>query len=196
MQANMNPRTLLEVQDFVFGGQWKSLSVELRPFEDRTGSGKIESFYVKRLFEYYQDNKFMGEITSFADPFGQMPLVKFVFKGHTKWGRPHAIAEGAFEIDYVLDEAFEVTPLHPMFADNLNQAPIEGLQPFEVHVMQDIKGKAFPLFGIVKGQIVIDYDLIYINEGMLFMGAKHVDGKGFDKPENRPTNLQIPLIRK
>ena len=33
-------------------------------------------------------------------------------------------------------------------------------------------------------------------EHMLFMGSKHVDGRGFDKPENRPTNLQVPLERK
>jgi hypothetical protein len=30
----------------------------------------------------------------------------------------------------------------------------------------------------------------------MFWGARHVDGRGFDKEENRPTNLQIPLIRK
>ena len=26
-------------------------------------------------------------------------------------------------------------------------------------------------------------------------GSKNVDGRAFDKPENRPTNLQIPLVR-
>jgi hypothetical protein len=30
---------------------------------------------------------------------------------------------------------------------------------------------------------------------MLFWGARNVDGRGFDKEENRPTNLQIPLVR-
>jgi len=28
------------------------------------------------------------------------------------------------------------------------------------------------------------------------MGSKHVDGRAFDSPENRPTNLQIPLVKK
>ena len=124
-----------------------------------------------------------------------MPLVKFVFKGHTVWGKEHQIAKGAYEIDYILDNAFEVTPLHQMFADNLNQAPAKGLKKWEVNVMQDIKGKEFALFGINEGQIVGDYDLIYIYNDMLFMGSKHVDGRGFDKVENRPTNLQIPLVR-
>jgi len=180
----------------VRGGDWISIATELRPFEDRTGTGKIAAFYVSRSFRYSEGDKFEGTITSYADPYGKMPLVKFVFKGHTVWGKPHPIAEGAYEIDYILDEAFEVTPLHQMFADQLNQAPAKGLRKWEPNVSQDIKGKEFPLFGIKEGQTVGDYDLIYFRDGMLFMGAKHVDGRGFDKPEHRPTNLQIPLVRK
>lgn len=36
---------------------------------------------------------------------------------------------------------------------------------------------------------------IVLRAGMLFMGAKHVDGTPFDKPEQRPHPLQIPRIR-
>ena len=188
-------QTIKEIKEFVKGGEWTSLSVELRPFEDRLGTGKIQPFYVKRIFKYLPNDRFEGTIISYADPFGQMPLVQFTFKGHTLWGKEHPIAKGAFEIDYILNEGFEVTPLNPMFADQLNQAPAKGLNKWEAGVMQDIKGKEFPLFGIKEGQIVGDYDLIYIHNGMLFMGSKHVDGRGFDKPENRPANLQVPLER-
>ena len=191
-----NPKTIVDIKKFVQGGEWVSMTPELRPFEDRTGTGKIAPFYVSRNFKYLLNDRFEGTITSYGDPYGQMALVKFVFKGHTIWGKEHQIAKGAFEIDYILDEAFEVTPLHTIFADNLNQAPTKGLNKWEANVMQDIKGKSFPLFGIVEGQIVGDYDLIYIFNGMLFMGSKHVDGRGFYKPENRPTNLQVPLVRK
>ena len=34
--------------------------------------------------------------------------------------------------------------------------------------MQDVTGKAFPLFSLVEGQAYVDYDLIYIYNGMLF----------------------------
>ena len=61
--------------------------------------------------------------------------------------------------------------------------------------MQDLTGKGFPLFSLVEGQTYVDYDLIYIYNDMLFNGSKNVDGRAFDKPENRPTNLQIPLVR-
>jgi hypothetical protein len=52
------------------------------------------------------------------------------------------------------------------------------------------------LFGLTEEQTYVDYDLIYIYDGMLFNGSKHVDGRAFDKPENGPTNLQIPLIQR
>jgi hypothetical protein len=31
---------------------------------------------------------------------------------------------------------------------------------------------------------------------LLFWGARNIDGRGFDTEQNRPTNLQIPLVRK
>jgi len=31
---------------------------------------------------------------------------------------------------------------------------------------------------------------------MLFNGSKNVDGRPFNKPDNRPTNLQVPLVRR
>ena len=50
--------------------------------------------------------------------------------------------------------------------------------------------------GLAEGQIFKEYDLIFVLNEMMFWGARNVDGRGFDREENRPTNLQIPLIRK
>lgn len=188
------PITLEEVQNYALG-EWESLTVELRPTEDRTGSGKVNSTYLRRHFNYLSKDRFIGTITLFADNYGQLPLMQFEFKGHLKWGSAHPIAEGAWEIDYVLDEGFGVTPMHADSAAMLNHGLVEGMTPFEVDVQQDILGQSFPMFNIVAGQIVSDFDLIYFNHGMLFMGAKHVDGTPFDKLERRPHQLQIPLQR-
>jgi hypothetical protein len=98
-------------------------------------------------------------------------------------------------VDYIADEAYEVTPLHQGFADVANRFPTGGLNTWEVNVMQDLSGKGFPLFSLVEGQTYVDYDLIYIYDNLLFNGSKNVDGRAFDRPENRPTNLQIPLVR-
>ena len=196
-QAILNiqePKTLKEVQSYSIG-EWESLSVELRPTEDRTGSGNIQPTFLKRNFKYISADEFVGTITMFADNYGQMPLLEFEFKGDLKWGKKHPIAEGAWEIDYILNKGFGVTPLNPQAAVMLNQALPPGMSPFESGVKKDILGKAFPMFNIVEGQIVSDFDLIYFRHGLLFMGAKHVDGTPFDKLENRPHQLQIPLKR-
>lgn len=190
-----SPISLEDVQSYAIG-EWESISVELRPTEDRTGSGVIQPTYLKRHFNYLSKEKFIGTITLFGDNYGQLPLMEFEFKGDLIWGEKHPIAEGAWKIDYVLNQGFGVTPLNPQAAAMLNQALPEGMSPFETNVKKDILGKAFPMFHIIEGQIVSDYDLIYFKNGMLFMGAKHVDGTPFDKVENRPHQLQIPLVRK
>ncbi len=189
-----SPKALEEVQRYAIG-TWESLSVELRPTEDRTGTGTVTPTYLRRRFTYLSAEQFIGMITLFADNYGQLPLMEFEFKGSLRWGGPHPIAEGAWCIDYVLDAGFGVTPLHEQAAAMLNQVPVDGVEPFTVGLKQDILQKPFPMFNIAAGQIVADYDLIYFNHGLLFMGAKHVDGTPFDRPERRPHQLQIPLRR-
>ncbi len=137
----------------------------------------------------------MGVITLFADNYGGMPLLEFEFKGELKWGEEHPIAKGAWKIDYLLNEGFAVTPLNDQAAQMLNLGLPESLYPFAANVKKDIFGRAFPMFNIIEGQVVSDYDLIYFKNGLLFMGAKHVNGTPFDKLENRPHQLQIPLVR-
>ncbi|MDW3195302.1 MAG: hypothetical protein R8G66_23200 [Cytophagales bacterium] len=188
------PKTLEEVQAYALG-EWESITVELRPTEDRTGSGKVEPTFLKRHFTYLDGDKFVGTITLFGDNYGQLPLMEFEFKGDLKWGDAHPIAAGAWKIDYVLNGGFGVTPLNDQAAAMLNQALPPGMPAFAANEQQDILQKAFPMFNIVEGQIVSDYDLIYFRNGLLFMGAKHVDGTPFDKVENRPHQLQIPLAR-
>ncbi|MEM6694310.1 MAG: hypothetical protein AAF626_06570 [Pseudomonadota bacterium] len=87
-------------------------------------------------------------------------------------------------------------------AEQLNQLPEGacGEGPFVVGETRDILGQLCMLLRFVEGsEFVVDHDLFYVREdtpNMLFMGGKHVDGTGFDYPENRPTvGLQQPLIR-
>lgn len=189
-----NPRTLDDLKAAIVG-TWESLAVELRPTEDRTGSGRIEPTYLTRTFTYGDDDTFAGIITMFADDYGTVPLFEFGFRGHLVWHGPHPIADGAFSVDYILDTGFDVTPQNEQAAAMLNAMPADGVAPFEAGVTQDILGKPFPLFSMVEGQTVVDYDLLYLRDGMLFFGAKHVDGTPFDRPDRRPNQLQVPLVR-
>lgn len=194
MMKFSQPKTLEEVKRYALG-EWESISIELRPTEDRAGTGAVTPTYLTRHFTYMEDDRFVGIITMYGDNYGKVPLMAFEFVGALVWRDEHPIADGAWNIDYVLNEGFGVTPLSPPAADMLNQVPVEGLEPFEVGVKQDILQKEFPMFSLNEGDIVVDYDLIYFREGMLFMGAKHVDGTPFNLPERRPHQLQIPLAR-
>ena len=189
-----NPRTLEDLKQAIVG-RWNSLSVELRPTEDRTGSGRIEPTYLRRTFTYGVDDTFTGTITMYGDNYGHIPLFEFEFRGRLAWQGAHPIAHGAFSVDYILDAGFGVTPLNGQAADMLNAVPVEGIAPFQAGVKQDILKKAFPMFNIQEGQVVIDYDLLYMHDGMLFFGAKHIDGTPFDKPDRRPHQLQVPMVR-
>jgi len=119
-----------------------------------------------------------------------------LIKGHIIWQGEHPIATGAQKVNFIADDVYEVTPLIQGFADVVNQLASKGFNKWEVNNTQSILSKAFVPFGLTEGQIFAEYDLIYVFNDMLFWGARNVDGRGFDKEENRPTNLQIPLIRK
>ena len=184
-----------QIKQFIQGGKWVSITTELRPSTNKSATGDIQPFYCSRVFTYSPGDRFACTVMNYADANGKVPLVKIVIKGHNAWQGEHPIAPGAYNLDYIADEAYEVTPLHQGFANVANTFPDTGLKKWEVNVMQDVMGKGFPLFSLVEGQTYVDYDLIYIYNDMLFNGSKNVDGRSFDKPENRPTNLQIPLVR-
>ena len=84
--------------------------------------------------------------------------------------------------------------------DQMNSLPPGacGDKKYEINVKQSIFKKACALFNIKSGEIVKDHDLIYLYgfNKLLFMGAKHVDGKGFYTEDLRPKGgLQIPLVK-
>jgi hypothetical protein len=112
------------------------------------------------------------------------------------WQGEHPIAPGAQKVDFIADEAYEVTPLQPGFAEVLNQIAAQGYAKWESGQTQSIFGKSFAPFGLAAGKHFMEYDLVYLAHGLLFWGARNVDGRGFDTEQNRPTNLQIPLARK
>src|ERR1700674_4283224 len=63
--------------------------------------------------------------------------------------------------------------LVPIGAPSSNQATI--LESQMIHMIQELFGQT------LRGDL-------------LFWGARNIDGRGFDTEQNRPTNLQIPLV--
>ena len=176
-------------------GHWESITVEVRPSNAKNADGTLKPFYLRRDFTLLPKDRFELVVTNYADPFGKIPLAKMFIKGHIQWHGEHPVATGAQKVNFAADEEYTVTPLLQGFADILNQYT-KGFDEWKVGESQSIFKKAFPPFGLAEGQIFKEYDLIFVLNEMMFWGARNVDGRGFDTEENRPTNLQIPLIRK
>ena len=187
--------TVEQIKDNVATGEWASIAPEVRPGNSRNEDGSVKPFYLSRRFTYQINDTFTLEIINFADAYGKVPLAKLLIKGHVQWQGEHPIAKGAQKVDFSADEVYEVTPLHLGFVNILNQFARAGFDTWVINDTQTILSKAFPPFGLAEGQLFKEYDLIYVLNDMLFWGARHVDGRGFDTQENRPTNLQIPMIR-
>lgn len=176
-------------------GNWVSITVEVRPSSAKNADGILKPFYLMRDFSLFSEDRFALMVTNFADPFGKIPLAKMDINGHIEWQGEHAVTAGAQKVNFAADEEYTVTPLWQGFADILNQYT-KGFNEWKVGDTQTIFKKAFVPFGLQEGQVFKEYDLIYVLDDMMYWGARHIDGRGFDKEENRPTNLQIPLIRK
>src|SRR5260221_10233458 len=173
-------------------GQWKSIAPEVRPSNTKNADGTLKSFYLTRKFTLREDDRFGLVVTNFADPYGKVPIAKMSIKGHIEWRGEHAITPGAQKVDFSADEEYVVTPMIQGFADILNQYT-KGFSEWKVGESQSILKKAFVPFGLAAGQVFKEYDLVYVLNSMMFWGARHVCGRGFDTVENRPTNLQIPI---
>ncbi|HEX9512665.1 MAG TPA: hypothetical protein VF939_19365 [Puia sp.] len=176
-------------------GNWESIAAEVRPSNNKNADGTLKPFYLTRSFTLHHDDKFELAVTNLADPLGDVPIAKMSIKGHIEWRGEHLICPGAQKVDFSADEEYIVSPLIQGFADVLNQYT-KGFNEWKVKEPQSIFKKAFPPFGLAEGQVFKEHDLIHILDGMMFWGARNVDGRGFDTEENRPANLQIPMIKR
>src|SRR5580700_11046285 len=134
-------------------GEWVSIAPEVRPSISKNADGSMKPFYLVRTFTYSADGKFILQMINSADAYGKIPIMKIVLKGRTVWQGEHPVAAGAQKIDYIADEAYEITPLIQGFADVLNQAAAKDFDKWEVNATQDILGKAFPPSALPEGQI-------------------------------------------
>ncbi|HET6256530.1 MAG TPA: hypothetical protein VFE32_20815 [Puia sp.] len=175
-------------------GKWASIAPEVRPSNSKNPDGTLKPFYLTRAFTLSEDNSFELLVKNLADPFGNVSIAEMSIKGHIEWLGDHPLTPGAQKVNFSADEDYIVKPLLQGFADILNKYTT-GFQEWKVGESQSIFKKPFPPFGLAKDQIFMEYDLIFIFNGMMFWGARNIDGRGFDTEENRPTNLQIPMVR-
>ena len=93
-------------------GEWVSIAPEIRPSAARNADGTPKPFHLKREFRYLPGDRFELTVVNSADPNGAVAIARIVIKGHMLWRGAHPIAAGAQKVDFVADEAYDVTPLH------------------------------------------------------------------------------------
>lgn len=121
------PMTVEEIKHAVLGN-WASITPELRPSAIKNPDGTLKPFYLTREFKALPDDRFELTIVNFVDPYGKTPLTRIFIKGHMLWRGEHPIAAGAHKVDFVADEAYEVTPLLQGFADLVNQSQPKAMR--------------------------------------------------------------------
>ncbi|MDB5861417.1 MAG: hypothetical protein JWQ76_5106 [Ramlibacter sp.] len=176
-------------------GDWVSIAPEIRPSLTKNFDGTLKPFYLARDFKYMEGDRFELTILNSVDPHGKVPVARIYRRSHIKWQGAHPIAEGAQKVDSFADEDHQVTPLARSFAVALNLVAASGYARWEVDTAQKIFRKSFAPFGLTESSNFMEYDLVYLHRDLLFWGARSIDGRGFDAEANRPTNLQIPLVR-
>jgi hypothetical protein len=169
----------------VMRGEWVSIAPEVRPSTIKNLDVSITPFYLTRAFTYRPNDEFQPTILNLADAYGKALLSKRFIKGHMIWQGDHPILAGAQKVTFVAEE-YTVTPLMQAFADAMNRAASTGFAKWEVDREQSVFKKAFPPFALAAEQVFAEYDLIYLSVDMLFWGARHVDGSGFDR--RQPTH--------
>src|SRR5882724_4189048 len=117
-------------------GNWESIAPEVRPSASKNADGSLKPFYLKRAFKYLPSDKFELEVVNSAEPYGAVPLAKIKILGHMIWQGPHPIVPGAQKVDFIADEAYEVTPIAQGFVDVLNKIAADGYNPWKVNTTQ------------------------------------------------------------
>jgi len=147
------------------------------------------------LVKYLPSDRFELEIVNSADPYGTVPLARIKIGG-TCCGRAPSDRSGAQKVDFVADETYEVNSLAQGFADILNKVASAGYAPWAVNSPQSIFAKTFAPFALKEGTNFMEYDLVYLRGDCCSGAPANIDRRGFETEQNRPTNLQIPLVRK
>jgi hypothetical protein len=188
--------TLQQLRQSIAGSEWTSVAVEIRPSTFRT-DGPVKPFWCTREFYYPDADTFHLTFLNFADPYGKVPTLEMIIKGHILYGKELQIAPGAFEADYFADIEFTAKLVNPNVVTAFNSLPSgEGVSKWELNIPQNVTGKQVPALGLAKGSYFKECDLIFLFDDLYFNGSRHLDGRPFDSPANRPTNLQVPLVRR
>ena len=168
------------------------MACELRP---QAGVDGVQPLYLKRSIVFAGD-RIDAHFVTYTDPDCAPPLIDLTFGSDVTVQGPSAVVEGAIDVDLVVNDYLTVTPQMGGFAGILNSADTAtcGADLWEVGKQQDIFPTGCSVMGIAPNTPMNEHEVLPIAAGKLYFGARPVDGSSLDKPETRPTALQMPLL--
>ena len=72
--------TEAQIKEYIKGGEWVSITTELRPSITKSATGDIQPFYCSRIFSYGDNDTFACTVFNYADANGKVPLVKIIIE--------------------------------------------------------------------------------------------------------------------
>jgi len=174
-------------------GTWKSIACELRP---QAGPEGVQPWYITRSITFGAQ-RIDAHFTTFADPACTAPLLELRFGGEVKVLGASNVAEGAMNVDLIVDDYLTVTPRMEGFASFLNTAEPGtcGAAEWAVGTEQDVFKTGCSVMGVAANTPTSEYEVLHVSAGHLYFGARPVDGQPLAQPDARPTALQMPLKR-
>jgi hypothetical protein len=116
--------------------------------------------------------------------------------GPYRFGQVSEAVPGAVEVNFDFTR-FVVTPHSQTMVEMLNKSrpPASKLEEWKSNQSQSVDASIKEgLFGMVIGEYK-EYDLVKVEEGLLYYGERPSDGSAPDSPEKRAKGLQVPLKR-
>ena len=172
-------------------GTWVSTSCELRP---QAGPDGVNPWHLTRSVVFNGD-RIDAHFTTYADANCSAPLVELKFGGDVRVQGQSDVVNGAKNVDLIVNDYLTITPRMDGFTGFLNSAEPGscGNEAWQTGVEQNIYETGCSVMGVAADTPSNEFEVLYVASGLLYFGARPVDGKSLDTPESRPTALQVPL---
>jgi hypothetical protein len=167
-------------------GRWQSITCEQRPGPT----------YLKRDITV-RDNTWTATFPNYADPNCTIPTMTFSANGTFSFPDVAKTSTGGAAVDWLIREA-RLTPMQDGLAGFLNSAKAGtcGTEPWAIYVQQSLlPSRGCSVIGFDLSQPKMEYELLKVENDLLFFAARPQDGSNLDTPAKRPSTFQIPLQR-
>ncbi len=172
-------------------GEWQSLSCEVRPVPAQSGVG-VEPTFLRREITI-ENGQLAAKFRFFGDADCTFPVWDVAFSGDINIvGDMNMVADGAVQANLINDRA-SVTPQADFFVDLLNSGQACGANTWEAGIEQAVLPIGCDVLGFAPNSLLTEFETLLAKDGLLYFGARPVDGSSLSSPDDRPTTLQLPL---